>query len=731
MKYDFINLSQKTIDGIKNPNLILVGTVLDKNSKFIVKVDNKIIKHKINFFNYNGDFILKAKLPFNVKKVVVYIMFKKQKYMICKIKSNVIRRFANKVKINLINFSSYLKSFFITLKKGIVFLWKEYRFIVPLKMFKKYWIDFWQKVERRSSKGYLDPFDIKEYNQWILKFEKKNKYVKQKYEPLISVLIPTYNVSSKLLSECLDSILNQEYTNFEICVVDDCSKNEETLKTLKKYSKKDNRIKVKYRSENGNISNATNDALKMAKGEFIALVDNDDIIAKDALGEVVKSLNKNKDLDFIYSDEDKLSLEGIRCYPHFKPDWSPDTLFSNNYISHLGVIRKSLVEEVNGEEVGLEGAQDYDLYLKVTEKTTKIHHIPKILYHWRMVEGSTSITIDSKNYAIDRGKKAIENALKRRNIKGVVETDKKTTYYRIKYEIKGNPLVSIIIPTKDQPKLLKSCINSIYKKTKYSNFEIIIVNNNSEEKETFKILDYYRSKYENFKVIDANFKFNYSKINNIAVNKAKGSYICLLNNDTEVIDEDWLDIMLGYAMQKHVGAVGPKLLYKDNTIQHAGIVLGLGGVASHAYIGSSVFNYGMYGRLNVPYNYAGVTAACLLVSKKKYLEVNGLEEDLEVAYNDVDFNLKLLEKGYYNVFLPQVKLYHYESKTRGLDTTPKKLKKFEKEQQYMYDKWMPLIKNDPYYNINFTNKISFYLPIDNKENRDSIYIINNQNHKCK
>ena len=447
----------------------------------------------------------------------------------------------------------------------------------------------------------------------------------------------------------------------------------------------------------------------MAKGEFIALVDNDDLLSENALYEVVKVLNDNKKLDFIYSDEDKINLDGKRCDPHFKPDWSPDTLLSLNYICHLSVLRTKIVNEIGGFTVGLEGAQDHDLFLRFTEKTDRIYHIPKILYHWRMVEGSTSMTISNKSYATDKGKIAIENALKRRKIDAHVEKDEVSTYYRVVYNLKKEPKVSIIIPTKDYASTLEKCLKSLYSITSYKNYEVIVVNNNSIEKETFNLFDKYKQKYKNFRVLDANIEFNYSKINNMAVKESDAEYIVLLNNDTEIIQEDWLTIMVGYAMQPHVGAVGPKLLYPDTTVQHAGVILGLGGVASHAYIGSKRNSLGMYGRLRVPYDYSAVTAACLVVKKSKFEEVGCLEEDLKVAYNDVDFNIKLLKKGYYNVCVPQVELFHFESKSRGLDTTTEKYKRFLQESDYMYNKWKYEIENDKFYNDNFTKKYWFYL----------------------
>ena len=614
-----------------------------------------------------------------------------------------------KVLIKIINILKLIKAIFVTLGKGIRYFWVEYHFLVPPRMWEKYLKDFVHRVKVRGVKYYLEPNNKKDYNQWITKYEKKTEYEKLDYNPLISVVIPVYNVKRIFLSKCLDSILNQKYKNIEICLVDDNSTNLETIDTLKEYENKDDRIRIKYRKSNGHISVATNDAINMAKGEYITFVDNDDELTEDALYLTVEAINKNRKLDLIYSDEDKLDTKGIRCYPNFKPDWSPDTLLSLNYICHLVTARKSIVDKVGGLRKGYEGAQDYDFLLRVTELTNNIYHIPRILYHWRMIEGSTSMKIDNKSYAVERGKKAIEDALNRRGIAGHVEIDEISTYYKVIYDIKKEPLVSIIIPTKDYADITEACLNSLYEKTTYKNFEVIIMNNNSEKQETFDLFKKYKNKYNNFKVYDANYEFNYSKINNEAVKKCNGEFICLLNNDIEIIEPNWLTYMVGYAMQKHVGTVGAKLLYPDTTVQHAGTVLGLGGVASHVYIGNDKNDLGDYGRLRVPYNYSANTAACLVISKKKFNEVNGLEEKLKVAYNDVDFNIKILSKGYYNVFVPMSVLYHYESKSRGYDTTSEKYLRFKKEEKYMYDKWKDIIDNDCFYNENYAKNAWFKL----------------------
>ena len=534
------------------------------------------------------------------------------------------------------------------------------------------------------------------------------------YNPLISICIPVYNVERKYLSECIDSILNQTYENFEICLSNDCSTLLETIDTLNEYEQKDKRIKVYHRKENGHISRATNDALNMATGEFIGLMDNDDILARNALAECVKVLNENKNLDFIYTDEDKMDMNGLRCDPHFKSDYAPDTLLGSNYICHFEIIRKSLIDSIGGFRVGYEGAQDYDLFLRVLEQTTveKVYHIPKILYHWRKIEGSTAATIDSKGYAVERGRMAVEDALKRRNINGTVSIHPKVPYYLVSYGYSKEPLVSIIIPTRDYADITENCLKSIFEKTTYQNFEVIIMNNNSEKKETFELFNKYKQKYSNFRVIDANYEFNYSKINNQGVREAKGEYLVLLNNDTEIITPNWLEIMVGYAMQPHIGAVGAKLLYPDNTVQHAGIILGIGGIAQHCFIENPREDVGFYGRLSVPFNYSAVTAACLMISKEKYNEVNGLEETLQVAFNDVDFNLKLIDKGYYNICLNHVELYHHESKSRGDDTIDMKSEKYRRfvsEHDYMKDKWGYLLYSDRFYNPNLSLKKAFVL----------------------
>lgn len=618
-----------------------------------------------------------------------------------------------KYKVNNSLIRKILKKIYTICKltyRAIRLLWRKHHFIVPPKMWAYYLGKLKEKLQwEESSIAFLNPFDIEEYNEWIVKHEIHDEVKKLDYNPKISIIVPVYNAPINYLEECIDSVIDQNYENWELCIADDKSTDPEVKKTLEKYKKKDKRIKVVYRKENGNISKATNSAFDIATGEYIALLDNDDVLTKDALYEVAKVINKDKTTDFIYTDEDKLNPEGRRCDPYFKADFSPDTLLSNNYICHLTVFKKSLLDEVGGERSEYDGAQDYDLFLRLTEKAKKIVHIPRILYHWRIIPGSTSENISAKPKAVDAGKRAIEAALKRRKIKGTVDSSNNDGTYIVSYEIKNNPKISIIIPTRDYADTLETCLKSIYKKSTYKNYEIIIIDNNSQEQETFDLFEKYKKAHKNFKVLRLECEFNYSYINNEAVKQATGDYILLLNNDTEVITEDWLEKMVMYASRPHIGAVGAKLLYPDNTIQHGGMIIGINGVASHAYINMPRTYGGQFGRLKAPFNYGGVTAACLMVEKKKYNEVGGLEEELKVNFNDVDFNMKLTKKGYYNVFLPQVELYHYESKSRGLDISKEKRQRTQNETTYMLNKWGKELTQDKFYNINYSRNSVYML----------------------
>ena len=710
-----VKIEKKSITGIRHPHLVVEGYLLDENCELRAYVDGKRVKNNIYFYSNNNlsvfqdskKFLIRKPLEKTAKIAEVKISDGKDEVLVFKIRNTIFRRLCFKMQQIIEKLGKAFKS----IGKGVRFLWREHHFLVPVVLWKDYFNDFRIKVRKFLNLEYNNPFVEREYNNWIKNVEEEPVYEELKYQPLISILIPVYNIGREYLSECLDSILNGHYQNFEICLADDKSTSKETIDTLKEYEKKDKRIKVVYRKENGHIAKATNSAFEISTGEFIGLMDNDDILTENALYEMAYALNKNKDLDFIYSDEDKLDMKGKRCEPHFKPNYSPDSLLGGNYICHFEIFRRRLYEEVGGEESDLVGAQDFDLFLKMMEKTTpdKVYHVPKVLYHWRKVPGSTADTIESKEYAINAGKKAVENALKRRGLKGEVLVPLETTQYVVEYKYDKEPKVSIIIPTRDYADTLEVCLKSIYKQTKYKNFEVIIADNDSCEEKTFKLFDEYQKKHKNFKVIKTPGEFNFAKINNLAVKESTGDYLLFLNNDTEVLTPTWINSMVGYAMQKHIGAVGVKLIYPDNTIQHGGVIVGIAGTARHAFLHTTLEKPGFYGRLIVPYNYSAVTAACMMVSKKKFNEVKGFNEDLKVAFNDIDLNLKLLEKNYYNVFIPQVELYHYESKSRGLDTTTKKYQQFLKEKEYFQKKWKKYIENDPFYNPNFSLNYDFML----------------------
>ena len=536
------------------------------------------------------------------------------------------------------------------------------------------------------------------------------------YQPKISIAMPVYNVEEKWLRLCIDSILNQVYTNWELCMADDASTDPNVKKILTEYQQLDERIQVVFREQNGHISEATNSALAIATGEFVALLDNDDELAINAFYEVVKVLNENPELDLIYSDEDKIDMDGNRSDPAFKPDWSPDLLLGTNYISHLGVYRRSILEEIGGFRKGYEGSQDYDLVLRFTEKTTKerIKHIPKVLYYWRMLPTSTAVDQGSKGYAFEAGLRAVQDALVRREINGHATHGAANGLYDVYYDIESEKLVSIIIPTKNGYKDVQRCVSSIIEKTTYQNYEIIMADNGSTDPKMHELYAEFEKQLPGrFFVESIDIPFNFSTINNRAAKKAHGEYLLFLNNDTEVITENWLTLMVSFAQQERIGCVGAKLLYPNNTVQHAGVILGLGGVAGHGHYGYPHGDLGYFGRLAINVNYSAVTAACLLMKKADFDAVGGFEEAFTVAFNDVDLCLKVQALGRDNVWLHEAELYHFESQTRGYDDKGKKKKRFEQEKVMMEEKWGPLIENDPFYNPNLTRDIpNFSLRID-------------------
>lgn len=568
-------------------------------------------------------------------------------------------------------------------------------------------IAYSKRNKDRFSLGYMDS----DYARWIKKNEltpERRRIIKKEIEsfalkPKISIIMPVYNVDRIWLQKAVDSVLNQLYENWELCICDDASTKKHVRQVLERYEKEE-RIRIKYSGMNRGISGASNEALSLATGEYIGLLDNDDELSKDALYESVKRINLYPDADMIYSDEDKIDTRGNRLEPFFKPDYSPDFLLSNNYICHFSVFRKSIIDGIGGFRIGYEGSQDYDLTLRFIERThpEKIHHIPKILYHWRKVEGSAAAVANAKDYAFTAGRKALSDYLERNGIAGKVVDGNFLGAYRVIPDLKSSPAVSIIIPFKDRSEILKRCVDSIIEKTTYKTYELVLINNGSKEAETSEYLKELKSTPV-CRILDFDYPFNFSAINNFAVSKTDNEHLIFLNNDTEVISPDWIESMIDFAQRKDVGAVGALLYYPDNTIQHGGVTVGVGGVASHAHKHFRREDYGYFGRLKNIHNVSAVTAACLMTKKTVFEEVGGFDERFSHAFNDVDFCLKIRKKGYLIVYTPYAELYHHESLSRGLEDTPEKQKRFVNEIILFQESWgTELKKGDPYYNPNLT-----------------------------
>lgn len=559
---------------------------------------------------------------------------------------------------------------------------------------------FIEEIKRETKK-------ISGYKLWIEKNETHDFIFKDisalRHQPKISIVSATFNPPGRLLKDMLDSVLSQTYLNWELCIADGGS--EECVKNLLgDYAKKDNRIKITFLRENKGISENFNEALTLAAGDYICFLDHDDCLAPFALFEVAKAINENPNVDIIYSDEDKMREDKkIRFAPFFKPDWSPDTLRSYDYIFHLFVIKKELIRKTGFFKKEFDGAQDYDFILRATEKTDNIVHVPKILYHWRTAPASTAKNPDIKFYATERVRMAIGEHLNRTGLKGKVTDGKVRSTYKVTYEIKNNPKVSIIIPNQDHEGNLKKCLSSIIKKSAYKNYEIIIGENNSKEKRTFT---YYNelSKAKNIKIIEWNKGFNYSAINNHCVKFSEGGFLLFLNNATEVINSDWLERMLEHAQRKKIGAVGAKLYYPDGSLQHCGVIVGIGGTAGHAFRRFSMSSKGYWNRAKVIQNLSAVTGACLMTKRDVFEKVGGFDEKFTLAFGDIDYCLKLRREGYLIIWTPYAELYHYEKKIRGGDTTTtEKREFFRKEKELLRNKWEDIFdKGDPYYNPNLT-----------------------------
>ncbi|CDA04535.1 glycosyltransferase family 2 protein [Blautia sp. CAG:257] len=563
--------------------------------------------------------------------------------------------------------------------------------------------EFWIRLHER-----FEPEEVP-YGPWYEAYVpdeaalEKQRHHHFEYSPLISVAVPAYRTPEKFLAQMIDSLLAQTYGNWELCIANGSPEDGAMKKVLEEYTKKDSRIRVSELTENKGIAGNTNAALEMARGEFVGLLDHDDLLAPNALYEIVRALDEDRTLDAVYTDEDKVTTELDEHFqPHLKPDFNLDLLRSNNYICHFFVVRRSIVQKVGGFRQEFDGAQDHDFIFRCIETAEKVGHIPEILYHWRTHKASTADNPASKMYAFDAGKRAIEAHLKRTGTEGTVSHTPDLGFFRVKYPVQGQPLVSIIIPNKDEKETLKACIDSIREKTEYPNYEIIIVENNSTTDEIFQ---YYKelSQDPRIRLLRWKKEFNYSAINNYGVRHANGEYLLFLNNDVTVITPGWIKELLGVCQRPEVGVAGVKLIYPDDTIQHAGCVIGLGGIAGHMFVDMPANRTGYLHKASILQDMSAVTAACMMMKRTAFEEAGGFTEKLSVAFNDVDLCLKVRKNHKLIVYDPYVQLYHMESKTRGAEDNKEKVRRFQEEIEYMRCQWIDILKKgDPYYNKNLS-----------------------------
>lgn len=554
--------------------------------------------------------------------------------------------------------------------------------------------------------------DRKHYGEWVKRYDTttdelrammRQRIATMGCTPLISVVMPVFDADAAWLREAIESVRRQIYPCWELCIADDASPSEATRALLSEYAALDPRIKVVFRPRNGHISAASNSALELASGPWIALMDHDDVLAEQALFWLADAIDCHPEARLIYSDEDKIGSQGVRSAPNFKPDWNLDLFRSQNMFSHLGAFRTDLVRALGGFREGLEGAQDYDLVLRCIEHVApgQVHHIPRVLYHWRVHEASTATSMQAKPYAQQAGVRALNEHFVRTGVRGHVEYT--PDGYRAHYELPDPPpLVSLVIPTRNAAALVRQCIESIQRKTSYPRYEIILVDNGSDDPVA---LDYFRQLEEQpgIRVVRDDRPFNYSALNNEAVELASGEFVGLINNDIEVISPDWLSEMVGIALQPGVGAVGARLWYPDMRLQHGGVILGIGGVAGHSHKRFQAGDPGHFQRATLIQSLSAVTAACMVVRKEIYQSVGGLdEENLKVAYNDIDFCLRVREAGYRNVWTPYAELFHHESATRGDDAAPERKARHDGEVRYMLERWGKALLEDPAYSPNLT-----------------------------
>ena len=549
-----------------------------------------------------------------------------------------------------------------------------------------------------------------DYDTWlrIMRVSRQELFAQRKtkfsYAPKFSVVVPLYHTPAKFLKDLVRSMMYQSYANWELCLVNASPEDVHLTSLLENWAMRDKRIRVIRLEKNLGIAQNTNAGIEASTGEFITFLDHDDFLEPDALFCYVDALNKDKTIDVFYSDEDKTDEYAAHYfYPHFKSDFNIDLLHANNYMCHFLAVRKSLVDTVGGLNEKFDGAQDYDFVLRLTENTKKIYHCPRILYHWRCSNQSTAASQGNKMYAIHAGKAALNAHYKRIGWNARAQEGAVDGWYQTKFTLKEEPLVSILIPNKDHTDDLDVCLNSFFERADYQNYEFIIIENNSVLPETFAYYEKIEKEHDNVKVVYWEAGFNYSAINNFGFKFAKGDYIMLLNNDVELITPDIFQSMLGFCMRPEVGIVGAKLLYNDHTVQHAGVLVGAGGLADHVFKGIHEDDPGYMGRAISSQDVSAVTAACLLVKRSVYEEVGGLEEEFQVAFNDVDFCLKVRKAGYLIVYDADVKLFHYESKSRGMEDTTDRFIRFGNEMMLLNSKWDILSTFvDPYYNPNLS-----------------------------
>lgn len=560
-----------------------------------------------------------------------------------------------------------------------------------------------KQINAEREKSYIEWFEYQKLSEEQLE-EQRTAAANLANRPLVSILLPTYNTNPEYLTRCIESVLAQTYDNWELCISDDASPSAETRRTIKRFEKKYDNIRATFNKTNGHISASSNVALKMAKGEFISLLDHDDILPPNALYEAVKVINEQPDIDLIYTDEDKIDSEGNHIEPFFKPDWSPNFLNSCNVITHFATIRAEVMREIGGFTIGTHGAQDWDLFLRITQQTQKVYHIPKILYHWRKSETSTAMNADSKPYAYINQKRVLRESVIARRENAYIEEHAALGFWRKRYVIEQTPLVSIIIPTKDNYKLIKRCIDSIIEKTTYPYFEIVVVDTGSTDKQVKAYYAKLAKEKQPVNVVSLVEKpFNFSKACNYGAKKAKGEYLLFLNNDTEVITLEWIQAMLEHAQRENIGMVGAKLLFPNEEVQHAGIVLSERDIAFHPfYMRNPLLDIFSYIFISNIREVSAVTAACSMVSRAKFEEVGGFDVKLRVTYNDVDLNLKLRKAGYTNLYTPYAELFHHESVSVGrVNTDSRDQLELKSAQDLMRKRWKKYLQRDPFYNDNF------------------------------